>query len=189
MIDVEHQSGRRMVPGVHDLEHHAHLFGRRPWDAGRRSEHLEHVARGDPVRPAAVDEQDLLQVRQPVDVAFGHDLALEALLHWRGPGETRVLERLERHRQVAVMDPAELHDHGRQHLLALQPPPTRPADRHHHPAPTRAVSNAADVSIAVTVSAGAWARTVSAPVAGPTDADSGACATATTDPMFSTSPG
>src|SRR2546427_11325469 len=118
MIDVEHQPGRRVLPGVHDLEHHTHFLGRRTRDAGSGTEHLEHVTGRPPFGAAPVDEQDLLRPSQLVDVPLSHEPALEAPLHRGRPYESRVLERLERHRQVAVVDSAELR--SEEHTSELQ---------------------------------------------------------------------
>src|SRR5438128_5729688 len=98
MVDREHQSGGRMLPGVHNLEHHTHLFGRRAWNTRGRPEDLEHIARRDPFGTTAIDEEDLLEVGQVVQVTGGHDMTLKTLLDRRGAGQPRILERLERHR-------------------------------------------------------------------------------------------
>src|SRR5256886_10349914 len=57
MIDVEHQPGRRVLPGVHDLEHHTHFLGRRTRDAGSGTEHLEHVTGRHPFGAAPVEDR------------------------------------------------------------------------------------------------------------------------------------
>src|SRR2546430_5385751 len=89
-----------MLPGVHDLEHHTHLFGRRAWNTRGRPEDLEHIARRDPFGTTAIDEEDLLEVGQVVQVTRGHDVTLKTLLDRRGAGQPRILERLGRHRKV-----------------------------------------------------------------------------------------
>src|SRR5213594_754401 len=105
-------------------------------DAVPGTEHLEHVTGRHPFGAAPVDEQDLLRPSQLVDVPLSHEPALEAPLHRGRPYESRVLERLERHRQVAVVDSAELHDHVRQHLPGLYLRHARYPHRHHHTTPT-----------------------------------------------------
>src|SRR6059058_6709622 len=100
-----------------------------------RPEDLEHIARRDPFGTTAIDEEDLLEVGQVVQVTRGHDVTLKTLLDRRGAGQPRILERLERHRKVPVVNPAELHDHVRQHLPALQLRDAGHAQRHHDAAP------------------------------------------------------
>src|SRR5207302_11345863 len=118
VTDIEDQSRRRMVARVHDLEHHLHLLRRRAGDAGRRLECLEHVTGAHALRASPIDEDDLLGTGEHMEIALGDHGALEPAVHWRGAYLTRVLARLERKRQVAVVDTTELHDQVRQ-LLSL----------------------------------------------------------------------
>src|SRR2546426_3336445 len=93
MIDVQDQAGARMLPRVYDLDDHLHLFGGGAGAAHGRPEHLEQVAQRDALRPAAIDEDDLLQRRQLVHVPLRDHLPLEPLLDRRGSHLARVLER------------------------------------------------------------------------------------------------
>src|ERR1051325_1163916 len=140
VVDVQHEPRRRMLAGVHDLENDPHLLGARDRRRGRWPVHLEHVAGHDPVGTATVDEDDLLRRGEDVAVPLSDHEALESLHHRSGAHSTWIRERLERKRQVSVLDARELHDQLIQNLLALHLRDPGDAQRHHHPAPASDVA-------------------------------------------------
>src|SRR5881296_4116444 len=119
-----------MVPRVHNLDHHLHLLRRGTGQPGCRLERLEYVAGAHAVHPPAIDEDDLLGTGEHVEIPRGDHDALEPSLDPGGAYLARILERLERQRQMALVDATELHHHVRQHLPSLWLGDARHAYRH-----------------------------------------------------------
>src|SRR5438128_3178014 len=111
VADIQDQPRGRVIARVHDLEHYLHLLGRRARDPRRRSKHFKYVPGGHTFRPSPIDEDDLLRSGQHMEVPFGDHHALEAARHRGRAHLARVLERLERQAEMAVVDAPELHDH------------------------------------------------------------------------------
>src|SRR5207249_5584939 len=87
------------------------------------------------VRPPAIDEHDLLGTGENVEIPRGDYGALEPSLDRGGTHLARVLERLERQRQMALVDATELYHHVRQHLPPLGLGHARYAYRHDDASP------------------------------------------------------
>src|SRR5213082_3280392 len=77
-----------------------------------------------------IDEDDLLGTGEHVEIPLGDYGALEPSLDRRGTHLSRVLERLERQRQMALVDATELHHQDRKHLPPLGLGHARYAHRH-----------------------------------------------------------
>src|SRR6266498_1654539 len=105
-----------MLARVHDHHDGAHHFGTRSSVRLRGFDDLEHVTRGDALTAPLVDEEILLRSGDRVRIARDEQFAGEALLDRRGTHLPRVAERLQRHRQLTVVNPAVLGDPLRQHL-------------------------------------------------------------------------
>src|SRR6266513_347170 len=130
MDDLDQKSRRRMVAGVNDHHHGAHFLRCRAQGPGRRPIDLEHIARRHAVGASLVDEEVLLRTGDGMRIARLQQLPEEALLDRRGTHPSRIAERLERHRQIAVMNAAELRDDAREHLFVFQGGHASDSDRH-----------------------------------------------------------
>src|SRR5256886_2144514 len=130
MDDLDQKSRRRMVAGVNDHHHGAHFLRRRAQGPGRRPIDLEHIARRHAVGASLVDEEVLLRTGDGMRIARLQQLPEEALLDRRGTHPSRIAEGLERHRQIAVMNAAELRDHAREHLFVFQRGHASDSDRY-----------------------------------------------------------
>src|SRR5438552_18766802 len=108
-----------MLPRMHDLDHEERLLGGTPELARGGAIDLEQIARHHSLRATPVEKQNLLGVREHMEIPLRDHVGLESVANRHGPHVARVLERLERHRQVAVMDPDELHDYVAEQLALL----------------------------------------------------------------------
>src|SRR5438128_7434490 len=100
VADIQDQPRGRVIARVHDLEHHLHLLGRRARHPRRRSEHFEHVAGNHAFRTSPIDEDDLLRTGQHVEIPLGDHHALEPTIDGSWVHLARILERLERQREM-----------------------------------------------------------------------------------------
>src|SRR5262249_29281621 len=135
VADLQQETGGGFFARVHDHHHGAHFFRCRARIQLGRFIYLEDVTNGDPVPTALVDEIELLRAGDRVRVARAEQLAREPLCHRCGTHLPGVAERLERHRDVALVNARELRDDLRQNLLALDLRHAGNPDRHHDIAP------------------------------------------------------
>src|SRR5436309_139196 len=133
--DLEQQTRGGLLTRVDDHEDRADFLRCRPRIPLCRLEYLEDVAQADAIAAALVDEVVLLGAGDRMRIALGKELAGHPLLDGRRTDLAGVAERLERHRQLALMNALELRDDLREHLLCLDRRDAGDADRDDHVAP------------------------------------------------------
>src|SRR6266487_226365 len=142
--DLDQQAGGGVLTRVHDQQDGAHLFRGRSLIALRRMDDLEDITGSDAVAAPLIDEEVLLRAGDGMRIAPLQQLRSHALLYRRGPHLTRVAERLERHREVTVVNAAVLGDDFGEHLLILDRRDARDTERDDDVAPPAELQRAID---------------------------------------------
>src|SRR2546423_15446066 len=106
-----------MLAGVDNHEDGARFLRPRSDEACRRLVDLEDVTQRDTLAASFVDEEILLSAGDRMRIARLHNFPDETLLDRCRAHLTRIVERLQRQGQFAVVNEAELHHDTRQYLL------------------------------------------------------------------------
>src|SRR5437763_1796464 len=124
-----------MLAGMDNHEDGARFLRPRSDEACRRLVDLEDVTQRNTLAASLVDEEILLRTGDRMRIARLHNFPDETLLDWRRSHLARIVERLQRHGQFAVVNEAELHHDTRQYLLLLQRRDAHNSERHDDVAP------------------------------------------------------
>src|SRR5438477_11653269 len=111
-----------MLAGVDNHEDGARFLRPRSDEACRRLVDLEDITKRDTLAASLIDEEKLLGSGDRMRIARLHDFPDEALLHRRRAHLTGIVEWLQGHGQLAVMNQTKLRHDTRHPLRRLDCP-------------------------------------------------------------------
>src|SRR2546430_17530472 len=101
-----------MLPRMHDLDHDERLLGGTPELARGGAIDLEQIARHPSLRATPVEKQNLLGVREHMEIPLRDHVGLESVANRHGPHVARVLKRLDRLSHASGKGQAELNHYA-----------------------------------------------------------------------------